>query len=133
MSGVELWGGIECTMNRVGDEYVDQLERCGHYARLDDLDRVAALGIRRLRYPALWERVAPRGLANADWRWCDDALGRLRHLGVEANGIDVPSLGDRPTLDQLPGRCQARCSSQVSWNQDGESHLTCQDACQAVA
>jgi dTDP-4-dehydrorhamnose reductase len=83
MTGIELWGGIECTINRVGDEFFDQLDRCGHYARLDDLDAIAALGIRRLRFPALWERIAPDGLARADWRWCDAALGRLRELGVD--------------------------------------------------
>ncbi len=83
MSTIELWGGIECTVNRVGNRFFDQLARCGHYARLDDLDAIAALGIRTLRYPALWENVAADGLARADWRWCDAALGRLRDLGVD--------------------------------------------------
>jgi dTDP-4-dehydrorhamnose reductase len=83
MSNIELWGGLECTINRVGNQFFDQLARCGHYARLDDLDAIAALGIRTLRYPALWERIAPEGVAHADWRWCDAALGRLRDLGIE--------------------------------------------------
>src|SRR4051812_31268353 len=83
MSGIELWGGIECTINRVGDEFFDQLDRCGHYARLDDLDAIAALGIRRLRFPAVGERIAPDGLAHADWRWCDAGLARLRDLGID--------------------------------------------------
>ena len=61
MSSIELWGGLECTINRVGDAYFDQLARCGHYGRLDDLDAIAALGLRTLRYPALWERIAPDG------------------------------------------------------------------------
>ena len=81
-SGVEMWGGIECTVNRVGDRYFDQLARNGHAERLDDLDRVAALGVRAVRYPVLWERVAPDGLATADWRWTDERLNRLRELGV---------------------------------------------------
>jgi dTDP-4-dehydrorhamnose reductase len=80
---IELWGGVECTINRVGAEYFDQLARCGHYDRLDDLDRFAALGIRTLRWPALWERIAPLGPDSADWRWCDAALARLRDLGIE--------------------------------------------------
>ena len=50
-SGVELWGGVECTVNRVGDHYFSQLERSGHDSRFDDLDRVAELGVRALRYP----------------------------------------------------------------------------------
>lgn len=78
----ELWGGVECTVNRVGDRWLDQLERNGHAARPDDLDRFAALGIRALRYPVLWERVAPEGPERADWRWPDERLGRLRELGV---------------------------------------------------
>lgn len=36
---IELWGGIECTVNRVGNRYVDQIVRTGHQHRLDDLDR----------------------------------------------------------------------------------------------
>ena len=78
----ELWGGIECTVNRVGDVWFDQIARSGHADRLDDLDRIAGLGIRTLRYPLLWERVAPDGLERADWRWSDERLGRLRELGV---------------------------------------------------
>src|SRR4051812_40844367 len=60
---IELWG-IECTINRVSDRFFDQLARCGHYARLDDLDAVA----------------------NADWRGCDAALERLRDLGWRRRG-----------------------------------------------
>lgn len=79
---VELWGGIECTHNRVGDVYFDQLNRNGHATRLEDLDLIAGLGIRALRYPVLWERVAPNGLDRAEWGWVDERLNRLRELGV---------------------------------------------------
>jgi len=65
-TGVELWGGVECTLNRVGDRQFDQLARGGHADRLDDLARFAALGLRTLRYPILWERTAPDGLERAD-------------------------------------------------------------------
>lgn len=78
----EVWGGVECTVNRVGDRWLDQLERNGHATRADDLERFAALGIRALRYPVLWERVAPDGVARADWSWPDERLGRLRELGI---------------------------------------------------
>ena len=79
---LQLWGGVECTVNRVGDSYHDQLELTGHAGRLDDLQRVAALGIRRLRYPVLWERVAPADPLRPDWRWIDRRLARLRSLGI---------------------------------------------------
>ena len=63
----ELWGGLECTVNRVGDVFFDQMERNGHATRLSDLERFAGLGIRRIRYPVLWERVAPNGIDAIDW------------------------------------------------------------------
>jgi dTDP-4-dehydrorhamnose reductase len=78
-----MWAGIECTVNRVGDRYFDQLVRTGHHARVGDLDLIAELGVRTVRYPVLWERHAPRGLPAADWSWSDERLGRLRALGIE--------------------------------------------------
>src|SRR5688572_16580971 len=78
-----MWAGIECTVNRVGDRYFDQLVRSGHHARAGDLDLIEQLGVRTVRYPVLWERHAPRGLADADWSWADERLGRLRELGIE--------------------------------------------------
>ena len=78
-----MWAGIECTVNRVGDRYFDQLVRSGHHARASDLDLFTRLGVRTVRYPVLWERHAPRGLPAADWSWPDDRLGRLRDLGIE--------------------------------------------------
>ena len=64
------------------DEYFDQLTRSGHDARLTDLDLFADLGVRAVRYPVLWERIAPNGLTSADWSWTDERLERLVALGV---------------------------------------------------
>jgi dTDP-4-dehydrorhamnose reductase len=83
MNNVELWGGVECTCRRVGDAYSDQLTRSGHRYRLSDLDRFAELGLRTLRYPVLWEHVAPHSLDQPDWRWPDERLPRLQALGIE--------------------------------------------------
>lgn len=77
-----LWGGVEGTVNRVGDAFYDQNERSGHAQRLVDLDLFADLGLEAIRYPILWERTAPDGLAEADWSWPDERLGRLRELGI---------------------------------------------------
>ncbi|HEV2121815.1 MAG TPA: family 1 glycosylhydrolase [Chloroflexota bacterium] len=79
---LELWGGIEATVNRAQDCFFDQIERSGHSRRIADLDLIAGLGIRTLRYPVLWERVAPDGLERANWSWSDERLARLRELGV---------------------------------------------------
>jgi dTDP-4-dehydrorhamnose reductase len=79
---LEVWAGIECTVNRVGDRSFDQLARSGHDRRDDDLDLIAALGVPAVRYPVLWERTAPGALVDADWRWPDARLARLRDLGI---------------------------------------------------
>lgn len=82
MTSLELWAGPECTINRVGDHHRDQLEETGFAARLDDIDRIASLGVRRMRFPLLWERTAPDGPASADWCWADARLARLAERGV---------------------------------------------------
>lgn len=79
---LELWGGLEGTVNRVSDQYFSQIEQNGHDRRDDDLDRFSALGIRALRYPVLWERVAPDGLDDADWTQPDKRLPALQALGI---------------------------------------------------
>jgi dTDP-4-dehydrorhamnose reductase len=78
----EIWGGLEYTVNRVNDTYFDQLARSGHETRIGDLDLLAGLGIKTLRYPALWERVAPDGPESASWAWTDTRLARLKELGI---------------------------------------------------
>ena len=78
----EIWGGLECTVNRVNDSFFSQLDRNGHATRLCDLDRFAALGIRAIRYPVLWERTAPDGLQHADWSWPDARVPALRERGI---------------------------------------------------
>ncbi|MET4105438.1 family 1 glycosylhydrolase [Hymenobacter sp. UYP22] len=83
MKDVEIWGGVECTCRRIGDSYSDQLTRSGHRTRISDLDRFAELGLRTLRYPVLWEHVAPTSLAQPDWRWSDKRLARLQALRIE--------------------------------------------------
>jgi len=79
---LELWGGIECTLNRVRDRFVDQLALGGHAARADDIDRIASLGLKALRYPILWESVSPDHPDTADWRFSDARLGALRAAGI---------------------------------------------------
>ncbi|HYX39337.1 MAG TPA: family 1 glycosylhydrolase [Oligoflexus sp.] len=79
---LEIWGGVECTVNRVGDIYFDQLSFSGHDMRLEDLERFAALGLRTLRYPVIWERIAPDHPNEFDWKWTDERLIRARELGI---------------------------------------------------
>jgi dTDP-4-dehydrorhamnose reductase len=102
---------MECTLNRVGDRYFDQLERAGHRRRLDDLERFAALGLRTLRYPILWERTAPDTPQRMDWSDADAGLRELHALGLRPiAGLLHHGSGPRYTslLDpELPGKLAA--------------------------
>lgn len=79
---LEVWGGLECSVVRVGDVVRDQVRETGHYDRVDDLDAIAALGIRVLRYPILWQTVAPDSLETLNWAWHDHRLKRLKELSI---------------------------------------------------
>jgi dTDP-4-dehydrorhamnose reductase len=81
-SQLELWGGLECTLNRVEGRYIDQFALAGHQDRLEDLDAVATLGVKALRYPLHWERHQPLRTATIDWSATDKCLSRLRALKV---------------------------------------------------
>jgi dTDP-4-dehydrorhamnose reductase len=80
-AALQLWGGIECTVNRVADRYHDQLHYSGHHERLSDLDLIAGLGIKTLRYPLIWERA--ESSAGLDYSWADQRLARLHALGID--------------------------------------------------
>ncbi|HEY8383317.1 MAG TPA: family 1 glycosylhydrolase [Microvirga sp.] len=79
---LELWGGIECTVARIRDDFRDQSKETGHSDRIEDLDRIAELGIRTLRYPVLWETISPRTPDETDFSWHDVRLAGLRQLGI---------------------------------------------------
>lgn len=78
---LEIWGGHECTVNRIGDTWRDQSRMSGHHDRIEDLDLFASLGLKALRYPVLWERTEIEP-GRYDWSWIDARLRRLRELGV---------------------------------------------------
>ncbi|AFZ67710.1 family 1 glycosylhydrolase [Deinococcus peraridilitoris] len=80
---LELWIGVECTLNRVQDRYLNQLTVCGHDRRQEDLTMLAGLGAKRIRYPVLWEQVAPERPDLLDWSWTDERLQMLRELNLQ--------------------------------------------------
>ncbi|MDB5966084.1 MAG: putative b-glycosidase, Glycoside Hydrolase Family 1 [Polaromonas sp.] len=114
-SGLELWGGLECTVNRVGDRWFDQTIRSGHEHRLKDLELVAGLGLTSLRYPALWERISPRDPHVRDFAWTDERLGELVRLGINpiltlchhGSGPRYTSLSDRSFAPGLAAHAAA--------------------------
>ncbi len=79
---MELWGGHECTVNRVADRFCDQNRLTGHEDRVEDLERFAELGVKALRYPVLWERVGPDRPGEYDFSWSDGRLAELQRLGI---------------------------------------------------
>src|SRR5947209_19619422 len=78
---LELWIGPEASVTRVGETQVDQLESSGFARRLDDLDRMAALGAKAVRLPLLFERIEPEP-GRRDFSWAEARLERLRSVGV---------------------------------------------------
>ncbi|MFL6720426.1 MAG: family 1 glycosylhydrolase [Sphingomonas sp.] len=80
---LELWGGVECSVVRIGDDYRDQVVETGHAARFADLDAMVELGVKAVRYPILWETVAPESPRELDFSWHDKRLDHLRARGVK--------------------------------------------------
>jgi dTDP-4-dehydrorhamnose reductase len=78
-----IWAGFECTVNRIGERWFDQLKLTGHHDRIEDLDLLKDLGVEAVRYPVLWERICPNDPTQFDWDWTDQRLDRLRQAGIE--------------------------------------------------
>ncbi|HVG14080.1 MAG TPA: dTDP-4-dehydrorhamnose reductase [Chitinophagaceae bacterium] len=81
--GPELWGGIECTINRVNDRFFDQLKYSKHYDRDSDIHLLSQLGIKKIRYPVLWEKHQPQKDGLIDWTWIQQRLQSLQENNVE--------------------------------------------------
>ncbi len=98
-----VWAvGVENTFvpqTRPGHRSLDEYALMGHdLLWRDDIDRIAGLGVRAVRYGIPWHRVNPaRG--RFDWSWTDPVL---RHL-VEVRGltpiIDLVHFGTPPWLE----------------------------------
>ena len=75
---VQVWGGVECTCNRVADCYFDQMELSGHALRPNDLERFHELGITALRTGLVWERHH----LDPSWKFADQRLHWMREAGM---------------------------------------------------
>ncbi|HZZ75240.1 MAG TPA: family 1 glycosylhydrolase, partial [Puia sp.] len=120
----QLWGGIECTINRVGNEYKDQLAYSGHYERKDDIEHFASLGIKAIRYPILWEKHEPQYQQKIDWRWTDGQLKIIQDNGMipiagllhHGSGPLFTNLLD-PSFPQLLAEYAYRVARRFPWLQ----------------
>lgn len=121
-SALELWGGLECSVVRMRDSFRNQIVETGHAGRINDLDAIAALNIKTLRYPVLWETVAPEHPDTTDWQWHDAHLNRLQQLGIDpiagllhhGSGPHYTSLID-PALPDMLARHAEQVAARYPW------------------
>jgi len=120
---LEIWGGIECTINRIGDSFRDQLHYAGHYTRENDIEEIAALGISKLRYPVLWEAHEPdSGIQTINWEKTSDQLEKIRSHGIipiagllhHGSGPKFTSLSD-PEFPYKLAAYAAKVAGQFPW------------------
>jgi dTDP-4-dehydrorhamnose reductase len=79
----EIWGGIECTINRVNNRFLDQLDYAGLYNQMP-LSSITSLGIKKIRFPILWEKHQHIKEEAIDWAWTAKQLESLNE-----NNIDI--------------------------------------------
>lgn len=86
---------------RIGNRWRDQVVETGHRFRATDLALIAGLGIKTVRYPVLWESVAPDGPNTYDFAWVDERLSMFQDYGIEVIG-GLLHHGSGPAY--IPGR-----------------------------
>ncbi len=125
MSDIAIWAGLECTVNRVEGRFNNQCEKNKHVTRISDLEKFAALGIKHIRYPAIWELVSPEKENEYDWHWLDDRFAELKRLKLEpivglihhGSGPKFTSLID-PEFPQKFARYAKAFAERYPWIQD---------------
>jgi dTDP-4-dehydrorhamnose reductase len=79
----EIWGGIECSINRINNQFQDQLEYAGYYQRNGDLRLFAEMGIKAMRFPILWEKHQPRQDEEPNFLWAEQQVNEMRSFQIE--------------------------------------------------
>jgi dTDP-4-dehydrorhamnose reductase len=119
----EIWGGLECTINRIGDTFRDQLEYAGYYKRENDIDKIAALPIRALRYPVLWEAHQHSSEEEEiDWSRTERELNKIKSYGImpiaglihHGSGPKFTSLTD-PGFPEALAKYASKVAMQFPW------------------
>ncbi len=128
---------MECTLNRVGNRYFDQLGWSGHRGRATaDLEMIARLGLRTLRTALQWEHFE----ATQSWEHFDEVLGAMQRLGLRpvaglvhhGSGPDYTDLLD-PEFPEKLASYALTVAQRYPWVLDytpvNEPHTTSRFAC----
>jgi beta-glucosidase/6-phospho-beta-glucosidase/beta-galactosidase len=118
---LEVWGGVECSVVRTGGKVRNQLADTGHFERAGDLDLIAGLGLKSVRYPVLWELVEQRA-GRQDWSWTDQRLTQLKDLEISpvagllhhGSGPEWTDLCD-PRFPELLAEYAGRVAERYPW------------------
>jgi dTDP-4-dehydrorhamnose reductase len=79
----EIWGGLECTINRIGNTFRDQLVYAQYYQRENVIELIASLGIKKLRFPILWEAHQQKSSKEKiDWSRTKNEIEKLRFYNI---------------------------------------------------
>ncbi len=80
---IPIWGGIECSINRVGNNFYDQLEMNGFYDSDENIQALVACNIKTIRFPILWERHESVKGCVINWSWAAGQLNSLKENNIE--------------------------------------------------
>jgi dTDP-4-dehydrorhamnose reductase len=119
---LELWGGLECSIVRIANSVRNLIDETGHTERNGDLAALQSIGIEKVRYPVLWETIAPHCPDTCDWTWTDERLYELRRIGIEpiagllhhGSGPMYTNLLD-PRFPELFARHAQRVAARYPW------------------
>lgn len=106
---------------------LDEYELTGHYERWRaDLDMMASLGVRTVRYGVPWHRINP-AKGQWDWSWTDPALEYLLELEIDPI-VDLVHYGlpgwiDRAYLNPDFPEFMAEYAARVAERFKGRIHL----------
>ncbi|MDF2434306.1 MAG: dTDP-4-dehydrorhamnose reductase [Mucilaginibacter sp.] len=119
---IEVWGGLECSVNRVENDFFDQLDYSGHYNRDNDINEFARLGFKKMRYPLLWETHQPEKDTTINWSHSENRLDELHNNGIDiiaglvhhGSGPAYVSMMDETFANGL-GEYAARVAEKFPW------------------
>lgn len=120
-AGIPVWGGMECTINRVGDEFKDQLEYAGYYEK-NYLKDITGLGFHTIRFPVLWEKHQPCKHKDPSFTWASGQLKQLANAGINViiglmhhgSGPAYTNLLD-PQMPELLAAYAAKVAAAFPW------------------